>query len=89
MKIRTNVSPFCVCLAQMPFLENIIKNVINHLKIDVNDIVNDSDSCLPSESSIRSPFTGDENDDFLALDRTPRVINGHVFVVRTYPGSRY
>ena len=55
------------------------------MKDGPNDRVNDSDSRLPSESSIHSSVTVDENDDFLALDTTPRVIDGEEFTVTKYP----
>ena len=68
----------------MPLIENVIKTAINHFKIDVNKLVNDSDSHLQSKSSIHSSVTVNKNDDFLALDRTPR--NGRKHLVRQYRG---
>ena len=56
------------------------------MKDGPNDRVNDSDSRLPSKSSIHSSVTGDKNVDFLALDTTPRVIDGDPFTVTKYSG---
>ena len=69
----------------MEILKDVIIFTCNRMKDGPNDRVNDSDSRLPSESSIHSSVTVDENDDFLALDTTPRVIDGEEFTVTKYP----
>ena len=69
----------------MEFFKDVVVFTCNRLKDGPNDRVNDSDSRLPSESSIHSSVTVDKNVDFLALDTTPRVINGEEFTVTKYP----
>ena len=69
----------------MEILKDVAIFTYNRMKDGPNDRVNDSDSRLPSESSIHSSVTVNTNVDFLALDTTPRVINGKEFTVTTYP----
>ena len=52
----------------MEILKDVAIFTYNRMKDGPNDRVNDSDSRLPSESSIHSSVTVDGNVDFLALE---------------------
>ena len=54
--------------AKMEILKDVAIFTYKRWKDGRNDRVNDSDSRLPSESSIHSSVTVDENVDFLALE---------------------